>query len=510
MPPDKAACRRLLKRPDKQLGQSQNQGHPQQHPPGKQDAPLSPAEERSRQQGHQPHKQGQHTQGQVQKQGGILPASGQFLSQGQSGHRPQQEPFPHLSGPPLPGETGQQRGTQPPAAQDAQGQKGVSVDHGQGPGHTAHPEKTAPLASIHPSVQQVQGREQRRPAKQGGPLGKHHVHQHIDPADVFPNQVGGCFVKSGEDPSEVFHTAPHKVEKTKPPRKGKKDPAQGRLAPAVCQNGEKSVQPKEHLGPGHPHGQLIGKPQGSTQQIQTGGDAVGQKGVGEPGSRQQGVIGRKVPLVCQAGDKTQVHAHVPIGGLAGVHRPVLPPERVPDQKAEKQPDPQHHPEKPPPPQSGTGFPKIKGGAPAQPQGCPAHQQSQHQGPQVGRRGKPQKEGQQHGKPLQGDAAPHAAQQQPHPRALPRQGRPGEAEAHPLKRAQIGQSQRGSPHSALHVLPSLGETIVPCPPGIVKPGDPAGFPKLPNRRRQGIITEKRGNGAWSAVTKPTIIWTWRRQ
>ena len=326
------------------------------------------------------------------------------------------------------------------------------MDHGQGAGHKTHQEKAPPLPLVDRPAQQIQRREQHRPAKQRSPLGEHHIHQHVDPADVLPHQVGGRLVKGGEDAGEVFHTAAQKVEKPKAPVEGEEHPGQGRLGPALCHGGEKGVQPKEHLGPRRPHGQLVGKPQRRAQLVQAGGDAVRQKGVGEPGAGQQGVVRGEVPLVCQAGQKAQVHAHVPVGGLAGVHRAALPAEGVPHQKAEKHPDAQHHPQEFPPGPGGEGLshPKTRAGKAAAARQRPGGQRQRYPQPQpLGQGGEAHSESQQRRQPLEQHAAPHAAHQQPHPGALPRQRQAGQAQAAGLIAPKEERRQQRPLQSPLH-------------------------------------------------------------
>lgn len=314
------------------------------------------------------------------------------------------------------------------------------MHHGHGPRHEPHQQETPGLPAKGSPVQQVQGRKKHRPSKQGGPLGEHHVHQHVDPADVLPDEVGGGLVKGGEDAGEVLPAAAQEVQEAKAPVAHKEHPGQGGTALFRGHPGKKGVNSKKHLGPRRPHGKLVGKPQGRPQQVQAGGDAVRQKRIGEPRAGQQGVIRGEVPLVCQAGEEAQVHAHVPVGGLAGIDRAALPAERMPHQKAEEPPHPQHHPEEFSPAKGGEGLADARA-ATAFPQGRACAEQGQRQGPQVGRRGKAQRKGKQHGEPLQAQAAPHAAQQQPDPGAFPGQGQPGQAQAAELAHAKIGQGQK---------------------------------------------------------------------
>ena len=106
------------------------------------------------------------------------------------------------------------------------------------------------------------GPEKHRPAKQGGPLGEHHVHQHVDPADVLPDEVGGGLVKGGEDAGEVLPAAAQEVQEAKAPVAHKEHPGQGGTAPFRGHPGEKGVNSKKHLGPATHMGKLVGQPQG--------------------------------------------------------------------------------------------------------------------------------------------------------------------------------------------------------------------------------------------------------
>ena len=250
---EEAPLPRLLEGPHTQLGQRQRQGHRQQHAPGEQRLPgLAAAESLPHQKAQPEQEQPQHRPGGGQEQGAVLPVPEELFAQSQRPQAYHQQQLARPGGRNLPGEAPQQPGRQPHPAHQAQGQEGVGVDHGQGAGHKAHQEKAPPLPLVDRPAQQVQRREQHRPAKQRSPLGEHHIHQHVDPADVLPHQVGGRLVKGGEDAGEVFHTAAQKVEKPKAPVEGEEHPGQGRLGPALCHGGQKRRTAQRAPGPPPP------------------------------------------------------------------------------------------------------------------------------------------------------------------------------------------------------------------------------------------------------------------
>ena len=333
------------------------------------------------------------------------------------------------------------------------------MDHGQQAGQHPAPPKVALLALEHRPVQQVQQGEQHPPAKEQRPLGQHHVHHHVYPADVFLRQVGGGLVKLCKDAGKVFPPAAEEIYESQAAVEEEQSPGEKALVPAAQQPGGEQQKAEDHLAHGEPHGQGVGKIQRRAHQVQRGRHAVPQKGVGQPGPRQNGVLRGEFPLPGQAGDKAQVHARVPVGGLAGVDAPVLEEEGFPHQKAGEAPQGHSRPQGLPAAEGEERLPQARpppGEAPAK---SPAGQ-GQRQRPQVGGQGEAQEKGAHHREPLEHHRAGHAAQQQPCAAALPGQGEAGHSHAAALKSPEQRQGGQSSPKAPLHGVSLLSVCTYP--------------------------------------------------
>lgn len=96
--------------------------------------------------------------------------------------------------------------------------------------------------------------------------------------------------------------------------------------------------PGKHRVQGQDHGQDVGKAQVRPQQKIGRGDAVAQEGIAHLHARLNGVERREDAVARDGGDEGEVHAHVPVAGLARVQGAVHGPQdvRVEQHGAEQQ------------------------------------------------------------------------------------------------------------------------------------------------------------------------------
>ena len=225
----------------------------------------------------------------------------------------------------------------------------MRVDHHHRPGKNARGHKVRRAALIHRAVQHIEQREQHRPAEKRRALRQHHVHDHVDPADILLDKVRRRLVKRRENPREirtVLTEIRQKVRDAEAAVQKKQRHRESGLCPAAQKTAEKQPRAEKDLRRREQHRQEIRELQGRAEQIEARGNAVGKERIRELHAGQNRIHRRERPLLRDARDEAEVHAHVTVGALARPDLAVLNPEAVQQKPSKNEPEQRGH-EQPP-------------------------------------------------------------------------------------------------------------------------------------------------------------------
>ena len=364
-------------------------------------------------------------------------------------------------------------------AQGAQRQRreGVGVDQRQRAApHTqqdlpAHIAPALPVIRVKQHIQQVQAGDHHAPAPQQRSLGNHQVGNDIRPAQVVGiGLIGGRLVVAGEDgldprPDgggavglqaprlvEIVEEAQPAVQEEQQRRQHNGLAAQGHF-PGQAHDPHEAQRHHQRAGDGQ---RLLDAP---AHQIEGGGQAVHQEGVGQPLSGVEGVI-RREGGVLQPGDEAHVHGQIAVGALAHVPAAVRGDARhvrilqVPGQHRQRQ----RHQGQLPEQRLLPAVPAPGGALVPQEVHRPRHQRQQHQCRPVGRPGEGKGKGAQRGQPHE--------QKQPQAHAKPQPGQhrlPWEQPMHACAAAcQIHQQIRHRDHRDTSLKEGRGSSLAAVP------------------------------------------------